>query len=470
MKKLYRPLFYLIATLPSGIALFVFGYLGSFTRFIADDYCSAYYAKELGLFSSILFSYRTINGRYSVYGIDWIVLNLIDAYHIGWVPPLALVIWTIAAFLAIYSLLSTQKKPRDIVWHALLVAVIALFLILLLGPNINQSLYWWNGMRAYAFPLIVLTFWISILLWMRKKMTSKQRMVAGAFLSFLLFFLSGGLSETYLVMQLSLLLFLAFLKVLHERKVSIDRDMLLILAGILGTFLSLSIVLHSHANVIRRSVMPATPDLRTLTTISVDSYLIFLKNILFQREKVLALLGSFFMMIWLGKRYSPKMGIWFVPLLFFGAFLLLLGSCLPGVYGYVQFPPTRTLIIGVFMFVVFLLCASFLLGNWLSEHNKFPYRGRIIAILAILFLLTSSAITTHTLYNSRHIYIDFAEKWDRVDAEILEAKAAGAPSITTEAMNNWARLDRPNENPKWWPTRCYSLYYDFLVMGPPYGN
>jgi len=301
-------------------------------------------------------------------------------------------------------------------------------------------------------------------------MTSMLGMVAGASLSFLLFFFSGGLSETYLVMQLSLLLFLAFLKVLRQGKAFYDRDMLLLMAGVLGTFFALSIVLHSHANVIRRSVMPDTPGLRTLLIIAIDSYLIFLKDLLSQREKVLALAGSFFAMIWLGRSYPQKIKMSFISLLLFGAFLLLFGSFLPGVYGYVQYPPTRTLIIGVFMFVIFWLYAGFSLGSWLAEHKNFLQKGRGIAILAVLFLATSSVITTHSLYNSRHIYIEFAEKWDRIDAEILEAKAAGAPSITTEAMDNWAGLDRPNENPKWWPTRCYSLHYDFLVMGPPYGN
>jgi len=251
--------FYLAIILPASTVLFVIGYLGSFTRFIADDYCSAYYAKNLGLIDSILFSYRTINGRFSVYGIDWIVLRLIDGYHIGLVPPLALTVWVLVVFLAAYLLLATQKKHKDIYWHAASIAVMALLLIFLLSPNMKQSFFWWNGMRAYAFSLMVLTFWASVLLWARKKISSKQGMVAGALLSFLLFFLSGGLSETYLVMQFSLLLFIVFLKTLHEAKISIDADILLLFAGILGTLAALAIVFHSHANVIRRSVMPPAP-------------------------------------------------------------------------------------------------------------------------------------------------------------------------------------------------------------------
>lgn len=466
-KKIF---FYFAMILPPGTVLFLYGYLGSFTRFIADDYCSAYYAKNLGLIDSILFSYRTINGRFSVYGIDWIVLRLVDGYHIGLVPPLALTVWVLVVFLAAYLLLATQKKHKEICWHAASIAVMALFLIFLLSPNMKQSFFWWNGMRAYAFPLIVLTFWASVLLWARKRISSRQGMVAGALLSFLLFFLSGGLSETYLVMQFSLLLFIVFLKTLHEAKISIDADMLLLFAGILGTLAALAIVLHSHANVIRRSVMPPAPSLGILLTISIESYLIFMKPLFSNMRIILAILGVFLAMIWIGKVYPRRGKLIVVPLSILGAFLLLLGSFFPGVYGYVKFPPTRTLIIGVFMFVVFWLYAGFLFGSWLAHRQAFRHQGKLLVLLSILFLAFSSFTTAKSLYDSRHIYIDFAEKWDRVDAEILEAKAAGAPSITTEAMDNWAGLDRPNENPKWWPTRCYSLYYDFLVMGPPYGN
>ena len=103
-----------------------------------------------------------------------------------------------------------------------------------------------------------------------------------------------------------------------------------------------------------------------------------------------------------------------------------------------------------------------------AQYEKKLYDGVVTAIIASALILVSTIITTKSLYETRYIYINFAEKWDRVDAEILDAKTAGMLSITTEAMDNWARLDRPNENPKWWPTKCYSLYYDILVMGPPY--
>ena len=473
MKKIKNIFFYLIILLPTSIALFVYGYLGSFTRFLADDYCSAHHATEDGFLGSIIFSYRTINGRYSAYGTDWVVLNLFDAYHIHWVPPLILAIWVLFTVFFLYLLLKNANFQKEIYWRALLLAITSIFLIMRLNPNIKQSFFWWNGMRSYLLPLIVLVFWGILLLIAKEKIEIKFL----ALLSFGLFFLSGGLSETYLVIQFSFLVYLVFLRLLllfgNKKKLQNllkDKESVILFAGIAGTLFSFAIILYAPSNAIRRSVMPSAPSFRMLMEISLASYISFLNEIIHNKDKIFALLGAVLLLIWIGKDYKlPNQNSkWLIPLSYFGGLLLLFGTFLPGVYGYAKYPPTRTLVIGVFMLVAFFLYASFLAGSWLAQQKKLPYKGIIIAIFAALFLATSATSTAKSLYASRHIYIDFAAKWDRVDAEILEAIAADAPSITTEGMDNWARLDRPNENPKWWPTRCYSLYYDILVMGPPY--
>ena len=482
MKKNKNILLYLIILLPTSIALFTYGYLGSFTRFLADDYCSAHHATKDGFLGSIIFSYRTINGRYSAYGTDWIILNLFDAYHIHWIPPLTLAVWVLATIFFLYLLLKNAKIQKEIYWRALLLATTSIFLVMRLNPNIKQSFFWWNGMRSYLLPLIVLVFWGILLLIAKEKIEIKFL----APLSFGLFFLSGGLSETYLVIQFSLLVYLAFLRLLllfgdkkehsklkfktNPQDLLKDKVLVIFFAGIAGTLLSLAIILYAPSNAIRRSVMPSAPSFSALIEISVASYISFLNETVHNKDKVFTLLGAIFLLIWIGKDYKlPNQNSkWLIPLSYFGGLLLLFGTFLPGVYGYAKYPPTRTLVIGVFMLIVFFLYASFLVGSLLAQYKKFLYKGIIISILAALLLATSATNTAKSLYASRHTYIDFAAKWDRVDAEILEAKSVGAPSITTEGMDNWARLDRPNENPKWWPTRCYSLYYDILVMGPPY--
>jgi hypothetical protein len=86
-------------------------------------------------------------------------------------------------------------------------------------------------------------------------------------------------------------------------------------------------------------------------------------------------------------------------------------------------------------------------------------------------LIGFSALTTiGSLYNQRQVYIDFAEKWDGVDAQILQAKVEDQDSVQIPAMDNWAQLERPTANQGYWPTFCYTRYYGIPVYGPPYSE
>jgi len=80
----------------------------------------------------------------------------------------------------------------------------------------------------------------------------------------------------------------------------------------------------------------------------------------------------------------------------------------------------------------------------------------------------STTTTAWRLYKERHAYINFAKKWDQVDAQILQAKANDLEFVNIPAMDNWARLERPTDNPRYWPTLCYSSHYGIQIFGPPY--
>ena len=71
------------------------------------------------------------------------------------------------------------------------------------------------------------------------------------------------------------------------------------------------------------------------------------------------------------------------------------------------------------------------------------------------------------LYESRDTYISFAQRWDQADALIMQAKTNGDKSVTIPALHVWTGPGGdPTDNPNFWVTRCYSLYYDFPVFGP----
>ena len=79
-----------IPILLGGIALFLHGYLGYFSRYIADDFCSAYQAGRLGILRAAWFWYLTWSGRFSASILDSIV-GLLGPRAVPFLVPITIV-------------------------------------------------------------------------------------------------------------------------------------------------------------------------------------------------------------------------------------------------------------------------------------------------------------------------------------------------------------------------------------------
>ena len=132
-----------------------------------------------------------------------------------------------------------------------------------------------------------------------------------------------------------------------------------------------------------------------------------------------------------------------------------------------------TKVVLIILAILSLVSWTLMIGKWMSTTtNNFlalPYTKVGLLLCAVVLISFSSWANAKTLYENRGIYSSFAEQWDQVDAMIKQAKLNGEESITIPPMGGWANLDRPNGNPKFWATACYSEYYEIQVLGPPYG-
>jgi hypothetical protein len=91
---------------------------------------------------------------------------------------------------------------------------------------------------------------------------------------------------------------------------------------------------------------------------------------------------------------------------------------------------------------------------------------RLVIALVIFLAGYSSIVNSIDWLGQRQNYINFAQKWDEVDKQILEAKANNQPEVRIRAMNNWAYLEVPTNNQNYWATRCTTRYYEIRVYGP----
>ena len=351
---------------------------------------------------------------------------------------------------------------------SLAAAGIFLLIVLILSPTIPQSLFWWNGMRSYVFPLVVLTFYI--LIFQIRAQYQKMNLAIICGLAFILFFISGGMSETFAVIQTAFILFLIGLRVLGWSNIP-KTELSILLFGLAGSICSLIVMILAPGNAIRQALLPPPPGFKKLLSISFQSYGKFIYDFLAAPEKIIGLIGAIVSTLWIGgyyKEYAPANGR-LIPVYIFGGIGLSFVCFPPGVYGYSEPPPGRTMIVAVFFLTGCILYASFLTGGWLANKYGSPWLNtNVLQILSILLIGFSSTAAAWNLYKERQVYIDFAEKWDQVDSQIIQAKAQKLEFVNIPAMSNWAGLERPNDNRNHWPTLCYSLYYDIQVFGPPY--
>jgi len=137
MSKRWSLWAFLSIFLPSGVVLGIHAYLGSFNRFVADDFCSAYFARRLGLLRSVWFWYTTWFGRYSAGAAD-AILPIFGERGIAFIVIIILVIWLAVAISALAVLWPKEGQKENKYLAAVSLGTAAVYVTLLVSPNVPQ--------------------------------------------------------------------------------------------------------------------------------------------------------------------------------------------------------------------------------------------------------------------------------------------------------------------------------------------
>lgn len=448
-------------------ALGMYGYIGIFNRLMGDSLCSYYYAQRLGLFRSIWYWRQTWSGRYSAYGFDWLLSNVLSAQNVPFFIPVILIIWVVFNTWAVLLILRNISTQKNSFFISLLLGTTSVFIILSTSPYIQQSFYWIDGFRAYTLPVILLP--VSFIIYsLITKGNLKLPVIVVVSISFLTTFANGGLSETFAAFQFAFLTLTIISLLLIEYPSKFNKSILALISGLAGSIVALVVIITAPGNAVRQQFFPSPPGVIELISISLKSYISFWHTILISPEKILGLFGGILLSLWVGSsihmdgsiRDHGKRIILSISL----AILLSFACFPPGVYGYSEETPQRVLIIATFAQTIFLMSAGFWTGNLIKQY--IPQKWATVLLIVIpLLLLGSTFIVSQNLYQNRNIYIIYAENWDTTDMIIKAAKAEGKESITVENVPNWAGMDLLNTNPKHWVNECYSYYYDIQVFG-----
>lgn len=457
---------------PPGIVIGLHIYIGSFNRMLGDDYCSMYIGERLGLLRSIWYWYRSWHGGFSASAVDW----LLSVFGPGAFPFHTFVFlasWVLFAALAARMALrwAGYISPHPVA--ALLLAFLLVFSTLSLSPDIIESLFWWGGVRGYMSPLVLFTLYLAVYFYLQMSSGRRVPLVIQLLLSFGLAILIGGFSETFTPVFVVFLAAMTAVRGFCARLDRKDHSFLFWGVGFVGSLLALLAMLLAPGNAVRQAYFPVPPSILTILRVAFTSFLAFLQHIFTSPSQLTALLGSTLGAFWLGTSIKRDAHLvsppaWWGFAILAAGFILAFGCFPPPVYGTSEPPPERTLVAPSFFLMQGLLVAGFVFGARVAHQGK---REKVLlsALLVLTYgwLLFSAYGTSQKLYAMREEHIEFAQRWDQVDARIRAAKRAGQSEILIPSLKNWADAEFPTDNPRYWPNICYSKFYDINVVAPP---
>ena len=472
-----RPIYFWISALLLFLALAGLAYLGTFTRFHADDFCIAGDAPRLGVAGMLVKWYNIWSGRFMAI-ITTGLLGLGGPKLAGWLPALAGVIWLVGIGWAVLPLIkrNTWPHPRLL---ALLAGGLSLLVLLSSIPNLFQSFFWENGLVSYSLPLIGLTFSSGIVL---RGWLERTRLLPACAALFLLAFLCGGYAEVFCAMQVTLFTLALLISIGLGDRVTRLRLLPILGAALLGGLVALLVVVVAPGNLARLQAVGnqgSHPGLLRIITFSIRNMVhIFGKYFLQTPFWALVSILPPFLAGWLiptpGKNPAPIRTIhalwkqnWLRGIAFVWgvALVLVTAACAPVVYALNAYPDDRAIIVPQFVIVVTALCTSAMLGAGLRQLGLLsdPVKSKILShtlqvgIFAVVLLATG--VSTWQSVRQIPDFQSFARKWDERAAILQQAALSGQSEVSVAGGYNRFGLTDLSTDPENWVNHCIADYY-----------
>ncbi len=479
---LFSDLLVAFGALAFGIALALYAFLGTFSRYYADDFCLTSGYLSSGFWSSQIDLYVSWSNRFSAaFAIN--LSELLGRWAVrGW-TALVIILWVAALAWALIEICRTLRLPVSL-GIALLLAETVVFFAILEAPQQYQSLYWRVGIVTYTLPLVFISFIVG-LLFNRARKTAPDRLPwVGAGAGAVLAFVAGGFSETTVAQQTALFS-LAFLAALLAGKSPLRNKWLLLLGAVLlGSIVSLAVVIASPGNAVRLAAIPTSrPPLFTFARISVVNAFLFmyisLKSNPFQvilsiLIPLLAVYGYSVARAGSLPRLRPSsitLGLFLAPL---AAYLLVLAACAPSAYAEASYPEGRAVMGAGFVMVVMAAALGILLGMGLSLLARLADEAApalLLALTAVLFLGTAAypLYDAYRTYRTIPAYQARAASWDSHDAEIRAELRNGVQNVNlhdpqARSFDSFSGLLDLSSDPKNWINQCAASYYGLHTL------
>lgn len=456
------------------IALAGYTYLGTYTRYWADDFCynaelvqHGFWKTQLSYFHVTTYS----SNRYSLTLLSGII-QLFGIPGVRAMPGAAILLWLAGATLSVSRLSKIFKAPLDRPM-ALLISAAIVFFSLYMAPNRFQILYWRSGFLPYLAPLICNAFLIAIILGQVLRQQTARFIPWGVGL---LAFLAGGFSEASVSLQTGffcLALAAAWLAKKYRLE-GAERAFSLIIIALAASLLAMTVQIVSPINSPRLVGYGERPDALTVVEKSLSYALDFIWFSLRGLPLPHLALAGIFLLLGMGAALhrpvanDPEQAARFIArLLVIGLAGYLLVVCSYAASAYVEKAPPalRALITGRFVMVVTIAALAWLAGSRAGALARrpapiVPLHWAIIILLAFICLYPLRAASL-MVKDDLPQFQKRAAVWDTRDEKIRRSKQNGILDIEVRQIDSYYMGGTVELLPDagYWVNGCAAKFY-----------
>jgi hypothetical protein len=447
------------------IALALYAYLGTFSRYGSDDYClSAFFLQE-DLGSALVERYYIASSRYTNILFIGFVDNVFGWHNVAILPGLMIVllVWGVYLFLREIGEMAGWGWSRGLVFF---LSLLLAYFSITQAPHLYETLYWRAGMTSHFAPLALIPFFGAFLLWQIRKAKQHAPSMLIPLVSFLIPLVIGGLSEPPTALMIAVLA-LAIAAVWWWGDARWRRPVLTILIlSLLGALTALVVMALAPANSIRmQTPPPPLPELvvriinypiyfivDTFRSLPLPTFLsIVLPAVLFYGKYAQPASG-------VSKEARNRLGILFLLVLVL-AYLFIAASFAPSAYGQ-SYPAPRARFIGRLLLSGAFIMEGALLGILAAQLQvlQSAYLRGAAAVLLLLLVLYPLR-TAWRVAGEVPAYQQRAAGWDAREAEILRLREEGVRDLTVPFLSA-ERIQDLGDHADFRLNRCAAALYD----------
>ena len=449
----------ILANLFLFLALAVYAYRGFYSRYWADDYCFGTIYHDHGLFNGTGYFYQNVSNRFAAFFL--VGLNeLFGETAIHFLPAL-MILLTVLIYMRVFQLLFQLIRFPQRWYVALFLNQLLTYFMLLMAPNLFQSLFWRSGMVSYFAPIPFFGLSLILLILGLIKGFPWYRWIG----LFLVAFFSAGLSETFAALETGSWLLMILGGLLFMKKEQRHSLLLGVTPALIGSLTAMCIMVLSPGNSMRLETLEQAASIWQVVYLALRYAASFSYHSIIGLPVPLLILflTALIFAYHLSGHTESALDRKLFEKIFWGSliagFLLLVCVAAPTAYGMMAYPEERAWMLGRFVTVFMVITTGFSLGivshRWLDRIVDTCLMSIIVLFILSLYPLKGA----WTEWQQLPQWEATAQAWDRRNEQIMEKVEDGELSLTVQALDSIGTVAELNDDPHYWVNVCAAGYY-----------